>query len=96
MERRPLLGVLAILGACALVVALQWHASRAQRRAILALPPSERIALLQRTLRNVQALCNDPTLESQCEAEARLALILPECDPACRAMAAGHLPQATR
>jgi hypothetical protein len=62
----------------------------------MGLPPAERVALVERTLRNLDALCTDPALARQCEAEARLLLLVPECDPRCRQTAAYHLPHATR
>lgn len=96
MERRGPLLALAVLTACVLVVAVQWHADRVQRAAVLALPPAERAALLQRTRENLDTLCGEPVLASQCEAQARLLLLLPECDADCRLLAASHLPHATR
>ena len=79
-----------------LVGALQWHAEQEQRRAILALTLDERQALLERTRRTLEALCPNDVLARQCEAEARLLLLIPECDARCRRMAAESLPRATR
>ena len=64
--------------------------------AIMALPPAERQALVERTLRNLDALCGDAVLSRQCEAEARIVLLIPECDAACRRRATSYLPHATR
>jgi hypothetical protein len=96
MTRHGLLAVIGIVAAGILLVGLQWHAEREQRRAIVALAPEERMALVERTLRNLDALCTDAALARQCEAEARLLLLVPECDASCRQAAAHQLPKATR
>jgi len=62
----------------------------------MALAPAERVALVARTLRNLDALCPDAALARQCEGEARLLLLVPECDERCRQTAAHYLPKATR
>jgi hypothetical protein len=95
--RRP--GVLAGIGivlAGTLVGGLQWHAEREQRRAIMALPEADRRALVERTLLDLDVLCGDAVLSRQCEAEARLLLLVPECDAPCRDRATHCLPHATR
>ena len=79
-----------------LVGILQWHADQEQRRVIMALAPAERQALVERTLRNLDALCGDAVLSRPCEDGARLLLIIPECDAGCRRRADGVLPHATR
>ena len=79
-----------------LVGTLQWHADQEQRRAIMALAPAERQALVDRTLSNLDALCRDAVLSRQCEDEARLLMLIPECDRACRQRARDCLPHATR
>jgi hypothetical protein len=96
MTRQGLLAGIGIVAAGLLVVALQRHAEREQRRAVLALAPAQRVALVERTLRNLEALCPDAALARQCEAEARLLLLVPECDATCRRAATHHLPKATR
>jgi len=87
---------LGIILAGLLVGVLQWHADDEQRLAILELSVTERRALVERTLLNLDALCGDAVLSRPCEDEARLLLIIPECDEACRRRAANALPHATR
>ena len=94
--RQGVLAGVALVAAGFLVVALQRHAEREQRRAVMALAPVARVALVERTLRNLETLCPDAALARQCEAEARLLLLVPECDATCRQTAAHHLPKATR
>ena len=96
MTRHGLLAGVGIVAAAILVVGLQWRAEREQHRAVMALAPAERVALLERTLRNLDAVCTDAALAPQCEAEARLLLLVPECDASCRQTASRHLPKATR
>ena len=96
MRRHGVLLALGITVAGSLVGMLQWHAEQQQRRAILTLPGSERRALVERTLHNLDALCGDAVLSRPCEDGARLLLIIPECDDACRRRAANVLPHATR
>jgi hypothetical protein len=96
MTRQELLAGIGIVAAVLLVVGLQRHAEREQRRAVMALAPAARVALVDRTLRNLETLCLDAALARQCEAEARLLLLVPECDASCRQTAAYHLPHATR
>jgi hypothetical protein len=96
MTRQRLLAGIGIMAVAILVVGVQWRAEREQRRAVLALAPVERVALLERTLRNLETLCPDPALARQCEAEARLLLLVPECDARCREAAERRLPTATR
>ena len=87
---------LGIIVAGLLVGLLQWHVDQEQRRAISLLSVTERRALVERTLLNLDALCGDAVLSRPCEDEARLLLIIPECDDACRRRAANVLPHATR
>ena len=96
MERRTGLAVAGVLAAGMLIVGLQWHAERVKRRAILALPAAERAALVAQTRSNVETLCRDDALATQCAAEVRLLVMFPECDAACRDRVAAYLPQATR
>jgi len=96
MRRQGVLVGIGIVVAGILVGGLQWHAEREQRRAILVLPPADRQALVERTLRNLDALCPEAVLSRQCEAEARLLLLVPECDGECRQRATSYLPHATR
>jgi hypothetical protein len=87
---------LGIILAGILVGTLQWNADREQRRAIMMLAPAERQALVERTLRNLDSLCGDAVLSRQCEDEARLLLLIPECERPCRQRARDCLPHATR
>jgi hypothetical protein len=96
MPRQGALLALGIILAGILVGILQWNADQEQRRAIQALAPSERQALVERTLRNLDALCGDAVLSRQCEDEARLLLLIPECEPPCQQRARDSLPHATR
>lgn len=96
MDRPTALGFAGVLLASALIVPLQWHAERVKHDAVRTLPAAERVALVERTLRNATALCPQPALASQCTAEVTLLLLLPECDAPCRARARGLLPGATR
>ena len=96
MRRQGALLALGIILAGILVGALQWNADQEQRRAILTLALAERHALVERTLRNLDVLCGDAVLSRQCEDEARLLLLIPECDRACRQRARDSLPHATR
>jgi hypothetical protein len=96
MRRRGVLTALGIAVAGLLLGMLQWNADRQQRRAIMALAPAERRALVERTLRNLDLLCDHAMLSRQCEDEARLLLLVPECDRACQQRARRVLPHATR
>ena len=96
MRRHGVLLALGVIIAGILVGVLQWNADQEQRRAILALAPGDRQALVERTLGNLDALCGDAVLSRQCEDEARLLLLIPECDRACRQRARDSLPHATR
>jgi hypothetical protein len=96
MTRQGFLAGIGIVAAGFLVVGLQRHAEREQRHAVMSLAPVERVALVERTLRNLETLCPDAALARQCEAEAQLLLLVPECDATCRQTAAHHLPKPTR
>ena len=95
MRRRGVLLALGIIVAGILVGMLQWHADQEQRRALMAMAPASRQALVERTLGNLDTLCGDAVLSRQCEDEARLLLLVPECDGACRQRARECLPHAT-
>jgi hypothetical protein len=96
MRRQGVLVGIGIVLAGILVGGLEWHAEEEQRRAIVALPAAERRALVGRTLLDLDLLCGDAVLSRQCEAAARLLLLVPECDAACRHRATSYLPRATR
>jgi hypothetical protein len=54
-----------------------------------ALPEAQRQALYQRTAENLRTLCRGTDSEERvgfCRAQTTLALSLPECDEACRAL----------
>lgn len=96
MRRQGAFLAIGIVVAGILVGVLQWHAEDEQRRAIMALSPEARQALVERTLRNLDVLCPESVLSRECEAEARLLLLIPECDAACQRRANDCLPHATR
>ena len=96
MRRQGVLLALGIILAGIVVGALQWNADQEQRQAIIALAPAERQALVQRTLSNLDTLCRDAVLSRQCEDEARLLLLIPECERPCQQRARDSLPHATR
>lgn len=60
-----------------------------EQRAIRRLPRSERVALYQRTLENVQTICASPDLAlgPYCAEQARILLLFSECDDECRRIA---------
>ena len=67
------------------------------RRWLASLPGSDRAALYQRTLANVESLCPPGAeLTDRCVDEARFLARFPECDAACREKVARILPGPTR
>ena len=88
---------LMVLGA---VVALQWGGAAAERRALERMPPVERAALYEKTLRGAESLCaqagTDDALRDRCADSASFLLLFPECDNACRALARAHRRGPTR
>lgn len=83
-----------VLAATLLALALWWAwSATSQRRALRALAPEARAALYESTLRSLQTACTrpDPSLDDFCQTQARLLLDLPECDAACRDLAAQQL-----
>ncbi|MBY0276233.1 hypothetical protein K2Z84_12880 [Candidatus Binatia bacterium] len=69
-----------------LVVWVWWLG--AERRAVRALPPAERGALFEQTMRGFADLCVPPRagLEQHCRREASFLLNFPECDARCVAV----------
>lgn len=67
----------------ALVVWVWWLG--AERRAVRALPPDERGALFEQTMRGFQDLCVPPRtgLEQHCRRQAAFLVNFPECDEPC-------------
>jgi hypothetical protein len=70
-----------------------WN-SDAERKAILNLPPSERRALYERTLRTLETTCNPQGrargLDDFCRNQAEFIVRFPECDAACASVAEPH------
>jgi hypothetical protein len=96
MRRQGVMLAVGIIVAGILVGSLQWNADQEERRAILELLPAQRQALIERTLGNLDALCGDAVLSRQCEDEARLLLLIPECGRSCQQRVRDCLPHATR
>lgn len=67
-----------------LLVAWVWWLG-AERRSIRALPPAERAALFEQTMRGFDALCVPPRsgLEQHCRREASFLVNFPECTEHC-------------
>ena len=68
-------------------------------RELTQLPPETRRGLYQRTMANLTTVCAGPEaqkVQGFCQAEATLALRLPECDAACERIARRHLVNPTR
>jgi len=79
-----------ILALSVLIAVSLWIWSQgSEQRAIRNLPATERNALYQRTLANVQTVCasGDLALDEYCRDQARFLLEFPECDAACREQA---------
>jgi hypothetical protein len=83
-----------VLGLTGLALALYWlWSATGEWRAVRQIPPEERAALQQGALEALRTVCarGDPALDDYCRAQARLLLDLPECDAACRELAARRL-----
>ncbi len=90
--------VLAAL-ACLPIAAGAFLRATEQERALARLPRAERIALYHRTMDTLHSVCaaeGRHDLRDLCRAQAELALLLPECDAACRAAAREQLRTPTR
>jgi hypothetical protein len=83
---------LVLLGITAAILLLMWSEG-SERRAIRDMPPSERQALLSRTLENLKSVCAEPedAMRGFCGDQARLVLEFPECDDACQSLARRQL-----
>ena len=85
VPRHHLLGRIAmVLVPMVLLVVWVWWLG-AERRAVRALPPAERAALFDQTMRGFEDLCAPPRngLEQHCRREASFLLYFPECDEHC-------------
>lgn len=87
-----------VAGVCGLFAGWAWL-EMAPARALRALPPAQRAALVQRTTETLRSVC-DPapprSLRSFCHDQAQMALSLPECDAGCKELARRHFHYATR
>lgn len=91
--------VIVLTALAALLIIAQLIFSGLERRALGDLPAAERRLLYERTHANLTGLCTagyGPSLADFCRAEASVIVALPECDPACKALANPFLPHATR
>jgi len=99
--QRPLSGrrlivasIVAVIAAFAALGIWFWN-SGAERRAIGRLPPGERSALYERTLRTLQSPCGPEKRSSGfddfCRDQAAFILQFHECDDACAVLARAHL-----
>lgn len=92
--RRGLAVSAVALAAVAVVALLSWHQGD-ERRAIAALPASERATLYAGELEIFQTLCGisprPDALERTCREKAEFMLQFPECDQACQQLARDHL-----
>lgn len=88
-------GVLIFLLACALAVYLHARLTRDLR----GLPAPERRVLYERTLETLRTSCTHspgPPLTDYCRDQANFIERFPECDSACRELAARFAPQPSR
>ncbi len=95
---RRALWALAVLATLGVLVLLLLRAT-AEDRALARLPPADRAALYHRTLDNVRTTCageRGRELRDFCRGQARLVLLVPECDAACEATARELLRTPTR
>lgn len=77
----------------ALVALVLWFLTAPSAPATLRqLPPEQRAALVERTLENLRDVCGRPDRPRDfCREQASLVLRLPECGPACQALARDEL-----
>jgi hypothetical protein len=100
-KSRQIAAMLAVLAATLFALMLIWSArQRGERDALEQLPSSERRALYERTLHTLESSC-DPQrqprgLDDFCRDQADFVVQFPECDAACRTLAARHSPEPTR
>jgi hypothetical protein len=83
-RHRLLVRIAIVVGPLLLLVAWVWWLG-AERRAVRALPASERAALFDQTMHGFDDLCVPPRigLERHCRREASFLLNFPECDQHC-------------
>jgi cytochrome b pre-mRNA-processing protein 3 len=90
-----LLGVLVI----ALALLIAWYADLGLDRELSGMSAPARKDLYERTLQTLQTVCSEPRgteLDDHCQQQARFIVRFPECDGACRELAARFAPQPTR
>jgi hypothetical protein len=83
----------------AAVIALIVAHGGSEERALRNLPPVERAALFHRTMDTLTGVCareGRQQLRDLCRAQAQLALLFPECDGTCQAIAREQLRTPTR
>ena len=84
MRHRTLGRIAMVLVPLLLLVVWVWWLG-AERRAIRSLPPTERSALFEHTMRGFEDLCMPPRngLEQHCRRQASFLVNFPECDEHC-------------
>lgn len=85
-------GTIALAAAIAVVVFMQTRLDRE----LSDLPPSERRALFERTLETLRTTCGQargPEVSDYCREQADFITHFPECDGACRELAARIAPR---
>ena len=82
-----------VLAGIALAILLLMWSDGSEGRAIHSMPPSERQALLSRTLETLKSVCAEPdtAMRDFCGSQARLALEFPECGEVCQGLARQQL-----
>src|SRR5262245_14871273 len=89
----------AVLALVTILGAAFWYDShRDERRAVQGLSDSERGALFQRTLRNLESSCHVGArgLDDFCRTQAEFILEFPECDARCSQLAKDYLAHPSR
>lgn len=87
-SRHPVLARAAtVLVPLLLLVAWVWWLG-SERRAVRAMPPAERVAVYEETMRGFEDLCTPPRagLESHCRRQAAFLLNFPECTQHCQSL----------
>ncbi len=99
-RRRKALGL--ALGLALFVAAVAIWASReaSERHALRRMPPAERRALYEQTLKSTESLCDqaevDHALLERCRRSAQFLLAFPECDERCQTLVERHRNGPTR
>jgi hypothetical protein len=70
----------------------------AERRAVVALPPQQRLVAYETTLRAFETMCGTAVdgLDAQCRTQAHFLADFPECDDRCRHALVAYLKVGTR